>query len=106
MTESKNQENAGQGEKENQNYLPEIKTDFGGYLPGTRGPCKIGGESPGKIVGPVEVTLAKGYKPGEKGNPTIKEFGDALRRELSDFLEPNHPIIFRSHQKTVEDNGE
>ncbi|MBS3085907.1 hypothetical protein J4225_04475 [Candidatus Pacearchaeota archaeon] len=48
----------------------------------------------GKIVGPVIVTLPENYHPGKNGQPTIQEFGKALRRELSDFLDPSHEIIF------------
>ena len=53
------------------------------------------------IVGPVEVTLHEDYKPGEKGQPTIKQFDSALRTELSDFLigPNNHPIIFKKTDK-------
>jgi hypothetical protein len=48
----------------------------------------------GNIIGPVEVELAKDFKPGQRGQPTLQQFDEAIRRELSDFLEPNHPIIF------------
>jgi len=51
------------------------------------------------IIGPVEVTLNENYKPGKDGNPTIEEFDSALRNELSDFLEPNHPIIFKEPEE-------
>jgi hypothetical protein len=51
-----------------------------------------------EILGPVEVKLAPGFRPGEQGNLTIEEFESELRRDLSDFLLPNHPIIFlREH---------
>ena len=51
------------------------------------------------IVGAVEVELHKDYNPGQKGNPTTEQIGDAVRRELSDFLNPGHPIIIRQAER-------
>jgi len=51
------------------------------------------------IVGPVVVELNRKYIPGQKGNPTTEQIEDAVRTELSDFLNPGHPIIFRQAER-------
>ena len=48
----------------------------------------------GNIVGPVKFELSRNYTPGENGQPNLEQLDAALRRELSDYLEPGHPIIF------------
>ncbi len=47
----------------------------------------------GNVVGPVKVILPADHTLGQPGKPTIEQYREAVRNELSDLLEPDHPII-------------
>jgi len=44
------------------------------------------------ISEPIELSLHRDYLPGQDGNPTVEQMGNALRTELTDFLDPWYPV--------------